>query len=45
VQAWSLGPDGSWTRRTPGDGEEPHNSQEQFMARARSRAAEHALVR
>ncbi|MGH8933806.1 MAG: RNA degradosome polyphosphate kinase [Egibacteraceae bacterium] len=34
VQAWTLGPDGSWTRRTPGDGEEPLASQEHFMAHA-----------
>jgi polyphosphate kinase len=32
VQAWTLGPDGSWTRRSPGDGEEPLSSQEYFMA-------------
>ncbi len=37
VQAWTLDGDGSWTRRSPGDGEEPINSQEEFMARARAR--------
>jgi polyphosphate kinase len=37
VQAWTLDADGGWTRRRPGDGERPRNSQEEFMARARQR--------
>jgi polyphosphate kinase len=37
VQGWTLGPDGGWTRRSPGD-EEPRNAQEIFMERARERA-------
>jgi len=37
VLAWTLEPDGSWTRRTPGDGEEPRNSQEEFQAAALAR--------
>ncbi|MPZ89760.1 MAG: polyphosphate kinase 1, partial [Nitriliruptorales bacterium] len=31
VQAWTLAADGGWTRRSPGDGEEPLDSQERFM--------------
>jgi polyphosphate kinase len=38
VQAWHLRPDGSWTRRTPQDGEEPRNSQEALMRRSQDRA-------
>jgi len=38
VQAWVLASDGSWTRRSPADGEEPRNSQEIFMQRALERA-------
>jgi polyphosphate kinase len=39
MQAWTLGPDGSWTRRSPGDGEDPLSSQEHFMACATRRAS------
>ncbi|MGH8905219.1 MAG: RNA degradosome polyphosphate kinase [Egibacteraceae bacterium] len=38
VQAWTLDADGSWTRRSPGDGEEPLSSQEHFMACATTHA-------
>jgi len=40
VQAWTLGLDGNWIRRRMGDGDEPRNSQEQFMARSVERARE-----
>ncbi|CAN5209288.1 polyphosphate kinase 1 [soil metagenome] len=40
VQGWSLTADGSWTRRFPGDGEQPISSQEWLMEHSRSRAAE-----
>ncbi len=39
VLAWTLAGDGTWTRRRPQDGEEPRNSQDQLMERARARAA------
>jgi polyphosphate kinase len=38
VQGWTLAEDGSWTRRYPGDGEQPVNSQQTFMDQARDRA-------
>jgi polyphosphate kinase len=38
TQAWTLGPDGSWTRRVPGDGEEPLSSQQYFIDLAARRA-------
>ncbi|MEX0659488.1 MAG: polyphosphate kinase 1 [Egibacteraceae bacterium] len=37
THAWDLGPDGSWTRRQPGDGEEPVHAQAVLMQRARER--------
>lgn len=33
VDAWELQPDGSYERRTPGDGEEPHSAQMWLLAR------------
>jgi polyphosphate kinase len=39
THAWTLGPDGSWTRRVPWDGEEPLSSQQYFMDLAARRAA------
>jgi hypothetical protein len=46
MQAWHLRADGSWTRRTPQDGEEAHSSQEVLMRRSqdRVRAPEPAAV-
>jgi polyphosphate kinase len=38
VHAWTLDREGAWTRRSPGDGEEPLNSQDVFMKRARARS-------
>ena len=38
VQGWVLASDGSWTRRSPADGEEPQVSQQIFMERAARRA-------
>jgi polyphosphate kinase len=38
VQAWTLAPDGSWTRRFVGDGELPIDSQAMLMEQARARA-------
>jgi polyphosphate kinase len=38
VQAWHLRADGSWTRRTPQDGEEPASSQQLLMRRSQERA-------
>jgi polyphosphate kinase len=38
MQAWRLAPDGSWTRRFPGDGEQPISSQDVLMAHAAARA-------
>jgi hypothetical protein len=35
VKARRLHPDGTWERLSPGEGEEPLNSQEWFVARAR----------
>src|SRR5439155_25217308 len=37
--AWDLHPDGSWTRRTPADGEPLLPAQQVMMERARARAA------
>ena len=42
VNGWILMPDGSWRRRTPGDGEEPRSSQLLLMEQATRRAAAHA---
>lgn len=39
TNAWQLGPGGSWTRIAPAPGQEPFNSQEQFMAEARAAAS------
>jgi polyphosphate kinase len=39
TNAWDLHPDGTWTRRTPGD-EEPRNVQRELMLRHAARAAE-----
>jgi hypothetical protein len=39
VDAWTLGPDGAWTRRHPQDGEAPFSGQAALMERARRRAA------
>ncbi len=38
TMAWSLGPEGTWTRRHPGDGEEPRGAQSELMRRALERA-------
>jgi polyphosphate kinase len=35
ITAWRLNPDGSWTRRSPADGEDPRPSQYRFMQSAR----------
>jgi polyphosphate kinase len=40
TNAWELGPDGEWTRRTPGD--EPRNAQRELMERHADHAAEAA---
>jgi polyphosphate kinase len=34
VQAWKLGPDGSWSRLSPAGGEAPFSAQEQFLSQA-----------
>jgi polyphosphate kinase len=34
VQAWKLGPDGSWGRLSPARGEEPFSAQEYFLSQA-----------
>jgi polyphosphate kinase len=34
VQAWKLGPDGSWSRLSPARGEEPFSAQEHFLSQA-----------
>jgi polyphosphate kinase len=39
TNAWTLGPEGTWSRRTP-DGSEPRNAQRELMARHAARAAE-----
>jgi polyphosphate kinase len=39
VNAWDLGPDGTWTRRSPGDGE-PRSVQAELMLGHSARAAE-----
>nr|MDQ3725994.1 RNA degradosome polyphosphate kinase [Actinomycetota bacterium] len=39
--SWDLGADGTWTRRSPQDGEETRNVQEELLARHSARAAEH----
>jgi polyphosphate kinase len=36
--AWELGPDGTWSRRAPEDGEAPVSAQELLMAQALKRA-------
>jgi len=38
ANAWDLGPDGEWTRRTPGS--EPRSSQDELMALHAARAAD-----
>lgn len=38
VGGWRLNPDGSWTRRSPADGEDPRPSQQLFMDEARQAA-------
>ena len=40
TNAWDLGEDGEWTRRTPQDAEHPRNAQRQLMERHAARAAE-----
>jgi polyphosphate kinase len=40
ANAWTLGEDGAWTRRTPSD--PPRDAQRELMARAAARAAESA---
>jgi polyphosphate kinase len=34
VQAWKLNPDGSWSRLSPAEGEEPFSAQEHFLSQA-----------
>jgi polyphosphate kinase len=41
TNAWVLGADGDWTRRSP-DGDEPRNVQRELIERAHARAAEPA---
>jgi len=41
ANAWTLGPDGAWTRRTP-SATEPRHAQAELMARHAARAAEAA---
>jgi polyphosphate kinase len=43
TNAWLLGPDGEWTRTTPGA--KPHSHHEKMMRRARTRAKRMARVR
>jgi hypothetical protein len=38
TNAWTLGEDGAWVRRTPGD--PPCNAQEELMARHAARAVD-----
>ena len=40
ANAWTLGEDGAWTRRTPSD--PPRSAHAELMARAAARAAESA---
>ena len=40
TNAWTLGEDGGWTRRTPG--EEPRSVQRELIERHRTRASETA---
>ena len=39
TNAWVLGEDGAWTRRSP-DGAEPRNAQAELMARHAARDAD-----
>ena len=41
TNAWTLGPDGAWTRREPSSSE-PRNAQRELMARHVARADEAA---
>jgi polyphosphate kinase len=43
TNAWLLGPDGDWTRTTPGN--KPHSHHEKMMRRARTRAKRIARAR
>ena len=43
TNAWLLGPDGEWTRSTPGN--KPHSHHEKMMRRARTRAKRIARAR
>jgi len=42
TNAWTLGPDGAWTRRVPGD--EPRSVQRELTARHAARASESAAI-
>jgi polyphosphate kinase len=44
VNAWELGPDGVWSRRSP-DGEQPRDLQEELLSKHARRAEEAAVVR
>jgi polyphosphate kinase len=40
TNAWELGEDGGWTRRTPADEDAPRNAQRELMERHAARSAE-----